>query len=259
MERVTAFRTTAVVEKDVAAHPEDPRREADLGIVEPRQRTAFAVEVPPAAPVGQEVQLAVRGELRVDHRFLRAARNEPRSPPRPPPQLRAVPRHARMIPCEPDEPPAGRVEARRHEEVVTGGDHARLGRPVRRKKDEFVVHLPRLVPLANADDGRAVGRDRAVRVPQRVWLGRSGRDGPRLLVGDVEPVEASGSAGKRGFASGVVPAARRSRAVPPLERSDAGSRLGPAHAAGSVDGDSAELRPPARATTSEPIAPCQVP
>ena len=54
----------AVVEEDVTAHPEHPRGEADLGVGELRQRTALAVEVPAAAPIGAEVELAVRGESR---------------------------------------------------------------------------------------------------------------------------------------------------------------------------------------------------
>jgi len=141
------------------------------------------------------VQGSARGEARVDHRLLRAAGDEPRDSERAADldvrdhELGSVPRHARVIPGEPGETAAGRVEPRSHEEVVAAGDDLRLGQSIRRKPDELVAHLARLVTLAHAKDRRAVRGHAAVGVSQRVRLCRLGCDRMRLRAGTVDAVE----------------------------------------------------------------------
>jgi hypothetical protein len=190
-----------VVEEGVAAHREDPARVADLAVVEPRQRPRCAVgaepvEVPPPAAIGAEVQHAVGAPLRLEDRFLRAAGDAARvghravRAERPDPQLGAVPRHPRVIPGEPGEPPPVRVGPRAGHEVAPGHDDARLSAAVGRQRDELVDHAAVLVALAHAHHRRAVADHAPVRVTQRVRARRRGRQRLRIGAGAVLAVQA---------------------------------------------------------------------
>ena len=144
----------AVGQERVPRLAEDPQRPADLGL-ERGQRLAVAVEVPPAGAVGAVVQDAVRAPLGLHDRLARAARDEPSRRERRrelrDPQLRALPRHPRVVPGQPRDPLAVRRDPRRGVEVVARGEHARLGRAVDGHRDEVVDVLGLAVALAHAD------------------------------------------------------------------------------------------------------------
>ena len=105
-----------------------------------------AIEVPPAAAVGDEVKRrAVRRPFRLEHGFGRRARarracddggfanHRPVVAELRNEQCRAVPRHVGMIPGEPREPPAVGRQARRRKEVVALYEDLSRARSVRRQ------------------------------------------------------------------------------------------------------------------------------
>ena len=117
----------AVGEECVRRTPEHPRRigELRLGRRERVQTRPLgeAVQVPPAAAVAGEVELAVGRPLRLGDRLVDAAGRQLGRPQRPvggdrrDPQPRGVPRHVGVVPLEPGEPVGGRRQARRGDEV----------------------------------------------------------------------------------------------------------------------------------------------
>ena len=107
-------------------------------------------------------------------------------------ELRALEGQQRVVPGGPGEPPPIGADPRGRVEISAGGDHDRLRRAVRRKRDELVDGLAvDVVPLADADDQPAVRRHPAVRIPMGVRRGRLRRDRPRLCTRAVEPVDAA--------------------------------------------------------------------
>ena len=155
---VKAVDEAPVLEERVVLQAEHPRHGGELGLADleragcgcrrrsrrrpstvaaaPRPRRD-GVEVVPAGPVAREPQLAGGAPERLQDRLVRAAGHEPlagdgavagelRRP-----QLRAVPRHARVVPAEPRQAPPVRADARGGVEVVAGG-HVPAARPARR-------------------------------------------------------------------------------------------------------------------------------
>ena len=139
----------------VVLEAEDPRRLGELGgqwgergdggcAVRARRRhrrmALDTVQVPPAAAVADEVQPAVRAPGRLKDALGGAAGDAPlRGEPSGGrqlrhPQLGAVPRHLRVVPAEPGEPPPVGAEARRRVEVVAAGHDAGRGRSVGRQQ-----------------------------------------------------------------------------------------------------------------------------
>jgi hypothetical protein len=151
------------------------------------------------------MQDAVRRPFGIDDGFVDCAGDERRLVQRAElahPELGAVPRHARVIPGDPREPPAGRVDTRGHEEVVAGDEHDGLGRTVGRQRDELVVDLTVGVPLADADHGFSVRRDDSVGITQRVRLRRLRSDRLRLRTRAVHSIDAA--VGEIGVKDGVA-------------------------------------------------------
>ena len=87
------------------------------------------VEVPPAGPVADRVERVGVGPLRLQHRLGLAAEHGPHGRSTVPsgaehadPQLGAVPRHPRVVPGDPGDPPAVRRRPRGGEEVAAADD-----------------------------------------------------------------------------------------------------------------------------------------
>ncbi len=96
--------------EDVQRHVEDPLRLAELGL-DRRERGDRAidldpVEVPPAGPVGDEVQQPVRRPRRLEDRLFQSTRDQARVRCAAvgcqvgEPEFGAVPRHVGMVPFE---------------------------------------------------------------------------------------------------------------------------------------------------------------
>ena len=168
---------------------ERPLRRAELsGTVGDRlvALTARAVEVPPIAAIGHEVELAVRRPGRLLHRLLGAARDLAlRGGPAAGvqlahPYLSSVPGHVGMVPRLPDEPPAVGADLGRRVEVVTARDGDRLPLAVDVEGDNGVDRLGRAgrVVLAHGEyesPGRVHGHVGVADV-------RRGGDRPRRRV-----------------------------------------------------------------------------
>ena len=169
-------REAPVREEAVRAHAEDPHRIAQLDL-EVRQLLAVAVQVPPTASVGDPVQRAVRAPLGLEDRLVGAAGD----PLVLDPELAAEKRQQRVVPGEIREPSVG-AESRRAVEVAPCAQHARLARAVCGKRDELVHDVAAAVGLAHADHRRAVRRDAAVGVAERVRFGWFGRHRTRIAA-----------------------------------------------------------------------------
>ena len=189
---------------------EDPGRVGELRLhrgqrLEPRA-VHEPIQVPPAAPVGDEVQRAVRGELGLDDRFVRSARGQDRlaegpvRPDRRDPQAGRVPGHVGVVPLEPGEPRPVRGDARRRDEVGPRDEDARVAVAVERHVDDLVDRLAlAAVILADRDEAAARGVEPEIGVAPRA--GRRDRDGGRDP--GVEPVEpAVGAVGEGHDAAG---------------------------------------------------------
>ncbi len=107
----------------------------------------LAMEVPPAAPVRDEVKRPVRRPGGLDDRLIRAA-GHLRAAVEPPvrahgrgPELRAVPRHVREVPLHPSERAAVRREPRRRVEVAAAREPPDLS-PAERHLRDRVRRLP---------------------------------------------------------------------------------------------------------------------
>ncbi len=176
-------------QRDVVVEAEHPEGLGELG-GERRKggRHALAVvaiEVPPAAAVADEVQVAVGRPGRLDDRLAVAPGHDGRgagAAPRVQPievEFGAVPRHAGVIPAHVGETVAAGADPRRGEEVVAVGHDPRRPRPVGRQGDDVVDHAVPLVALAHAHEEPTVGAQVAVRVAPGARSRGSGRDGPR--------------------------------------------------------------------------------
>ena len=178
-----------VGEEGIALAGEHPPRQRELGFCgseRPHVVAAGGIQVPPPGPVGDEVEHSVGTPPRIDDRLRLSAGDHPFVAEgavlaeRGDAELRAVERHARVVPGEPGELRAGRIDPWRRVEIVAGRDHTRLGGSVRWKGDELVQHLAALVALAHADDQTPVRREKSVGVAQRMRLRRLRRHGPSL-------------------------------------------------------------------------------
>ena len=161
-------REAPVREEAVRAHAEDPHRIAQLDL-ESRQLLAVAVQVPPTVSVGHPVQRAVGAPLRLHDRLIGAAGDEVVLDP----ELAPQERQQRVVPREVREAAVG-PDSRSSVEVAARSDDVRLPRSVCGKRDELVHDVAGSMRLAYADHLRAVRRDAAVRIAQRVGLGRFG-------------------------------------------------------------------------------------
>src|SRR5713101_8001756 len=149
--------------------------------------TSRAVEVPPACPIGDVVQLALRSPLGLADRLARTAGDLARRLKRPvrieltDPELGPVPWHVGVVPREPRKPSSVGAEPGRRVEVVAAREHYRIAPPVHVECDERVDSLafpPRMV-LAHCEDALAWAVDRQVRVPHSPF----GADGARRPCG----------------------------------------------------------------------------
>jgi len=186
-----------------------------------------AVQVPPAAAVGDEVQQAVGRPLRLADRFAHAARDHAAVDQAAVrcdighPQLGALPGHARVVPAQPGQVAAVRRQARRGIEIVAV-DQDRLAAVEADRADRIDrVCLARQVVLAHRDQAlaRAVGHE--VGVAHGLFLRHHDRLGAIL-----DPVQA---------VVGVVREPHRAR----LHRIGAAAVL--VHAVAHVEGGRREL------------------
>src|SRR5215217_2582716 len=107
-------------DEGVGGHPEGPLREAELSLPLAEQfdtSITLAVEVPPPCAVRHEVESAVRRPLRLEDRLVLApcdpldVLGKPFSVEITDHKLRAVPGHVRVVPRQPREATAVRVQA----------------------------------------------------------------------------------------------------------------------------------------------------
>src|SRR5712691_6276388 len=198
--------------------------------------TSRAVEVPPARPVGDVVQLALRSPLRLADRLARTAgdlarrRDRPVRVELPDPELGPVPWHVRVVPREPREPASFGAELWRRVEIVAAREHDRIASPVHIECDERVDSLafPARMVLAHGEDTLAFAVDREVRMAH-IPLGADGARRPcgilpvETLV--IEVGEPDGAVADRVIAAAIFMDARTrieaarcdvgNRAVPP--------------------------------------------
>ena len=136
----------AVGEEPVRRAPEDPRRVGELGLHRGQRLEARSldqpVQVPPAAPVRDEMEDPVRAPLGLGDRFVRATGREiglaerAIGGDRRDAQAGGLPGHGRVVPLEPGETVArGRDPRRRHEvQRRSRGRADRAPRPARHRR-----------------------------------------------------------------------------------------------------------------------------
>src|SRR5260370_22444850 len=134
--------------------------------------TSRGVEVPPAGPVGDVVQLALRSPLRLADRLARTAgdlarrRDRPVGAELPDPELSPVPCHVRVVPREPREPVPVSAQLGRRVEIVAARQHDWIAPPVHIECDEPVDSLafPVRIVLAHVEYALAPPVDPQVRL-----------------------------------------------------------------------------------------------
>ena len=205
----------------VGRHREIPLRLAELGLHR-RQRldraVALAIEVPPAAAaVRNEIEIAVGRPTRLEHRFVRPARDPARLGHRAidldlaDPRLGGDPRHVGMIPGEPGQALAIRAYTRRRVEVVARDED--LGRRLSAGEVDARQRVDHLtgacVVFVDADQAAVPPIDHAVGVAQRACRDRCRGEGARgvagilaieTLVGEVREVDGAVLHGERAAA-----------------------------------------------------------
>ena len=145
------------------------------------RREIVPIEIPPAGAVGDvNKRAAVRRPLRLKDGFAGAAGNRARRTGGHASVVQlhqikrgADPRHVRVVPREIHEPPAIGRQARRREEIVTGGEHA--ARIRRRTSNRFTPspHARLNCVLERAKlNGRAsiASRGRLRDIPKTAWV-----------------------------------------------------------------------------------------
>ncbi len=179
---------------------ERPGRPAEFGIHRGQGDQISSielVEVPPACPVGHEIQHTLWRPLRLIDRLGRPAGHPPRVRRRAvrsqvgDNELRPVPRHIRVIPLHPRHLCAVRTDTREGVEISTRPDHDRLGRAIGRERHDLVDRLTLgRMPLADTDNRPAVRRQLHVGVAQAGWdLWRGGnRDRIIATISTVKPL-----------------------------------------------------------------------
>ena len=194
-------RDGAVGQEPVRRSIEDPGRVGELGLHRRQRLEPWAlddpVQVPPAAPVADQVERPVRSPLGLDDRLVRPAGGQRRLAERAvgldagDAQAGRVPGHVRVVPLEPAQARAVRCLARRRHEVGTGHEDDRVA-AVERDGDDRVDH-----GLVVALAGRMILADRvepaSCEIGPQVGVaprtGRRDRDG--LGGAGVEPVQPS--------------------------------------------------------------------
>ncbi len=201
---VKQARMVAGAEKSIPAAAEGPGRAGEFG----RHRTdgllaigVKAIEVPPAALVGHEIELPVGRPGRLHDRLAWAA-GDPSGVAElgiladlGEPELGPVPGHVRVVPAEPGELPAVRAEAGRAEEVVAGGQLAAgVALLVEPDRDDTVDRFARgSVVFAHGEDASTAGIELEIGVTQPLVRGRRQRyrrarcrQAMEALVGEVD-------------------------------------------------------------------------
>ena len=187
----------AIGQEPVRRSVEDPGRVGELGIHR-RQRLETrpvdqAVQVPPAAPVADQVERAVGRPFGLDDRLLRSAGGQAGWPERAvglercDAQPGGVPRHVRVVPFEPGQLTAVRRQPGRGDEVGPADEDRRVTAIEWHGHDRVRRQPAAGVILA---DGHEPSADRVG--PQvGVAPGHLGGDGHRRLGARVEPVESA--------------------------------------------------------------------
>ena len=193
--RAPAADQPPVGQERVGRASEAPLRATELGLHrEHRLHLSVhpAVEIPPAAPVRDEVQHTVGAERWLVDRLVAAASqlaNIPEStrlaPGRAPlrneladPELGPVPGHLRMVPRGPDQVTTIGAQPWIRDEVMSAHQHDGLARPVCRETDDLVSCLdPFGVGLADAVESTPVGGELEVGVPKSARAVRLRADG----------------------------------------------------------------------------------
>ena len=253
-ERAGAVPARPAARRPAAAYQraaEHPQRAAELLLARAqraparRRPAATPVEVPPAGPVADRVQVSVVGPFRLQHRLVRAAEQRcgPDRRRRPAelgdPQLGAVPRHLRVVPGDPGHPPAVRREPR-----------VRRGSRCRRRSTRTAPGSS--APEPSSGTATMLARDRrprrappartnlvAARAEHRVGVAQAGRLGRlrgerhRLGAPGVEPVDPLVGRSRR--RPGAPPGSGRPGRPPPYSC----TRVRAFHGAGSTSRDGA--------------------
>ena len=270
--RVPVVRDDAArVEHRVAAHAEQPRRQAELGLRRQHRRQPLSVppvEVPPPRDVGHAVQGAVRTPRGLEQGNLAAMAVRDAARRRQgaisghlrDPELGGVPRHVRVVPADPREPAPVGAEARRGVEVEAAVNRRWLAPAAGHRHEQGLGLLARAaMVLGHADQpapgvvhGRVGVADGDRRRDRSRRLGAVHRPAVQPLVGEVREVRHAVRHRQRPAAvlvdpgPGVVGGRRqlRHRAVrgQPHRRAPARlvrTRLDPVHVV-AVDGDAFE-------------------
>ena len=171
-----------------------------------------AVQIPPAAAVGNEVQQAVRRPFRLANRLARAAGDQAWRPQAAvrvhvgQPQFRALPRQARVVPADPGQLAAIRRQTRRRIKVVAARQHrftpveADGGQAVFRMRVPFCRML-----LAHGDQAGTGRIDDEVRVARVATRGQRFRRGVaghavQAIVGEMRKIHGIAGHGIRAAA-----------------------------------------------------------
>src|SRR6266850_3220943 len=150
---------------------ERPRRHPELPLGAPEVRrhrvhqlnavVAYAIEIPPARAIRDEMERSVWGPSGLKDRVSLASSHLSRLIQRSivrnvrNPEFGTVPRHIGMAPPEPRQARAVGIEARRRIEIVAGDDHLTGGRWTGERQTDKCRHglaFPRRVILAHADE-----------------------------------------------------------------------------------------------------------